>query len=254
MTNINKNSALETLQELVQSNLSKRLEYMPDSFNKQQQLAVELFQKRIFLEKIIEETVAFNRNLNFEKLNKNLNLATSAEELVEVFKLRSEVYTGINYQDEFPDTIEGLNFDKYDTSSAIIYYEKDDKKITGTTRLIFDSQNKLPSEQKFSFDPFRPHHKRIGEISRLIITQESKGLNLEFKYLMAGLHNVFNNNDIGITLSGIKQEHYKLYSKFGGIDIVKEMDSYGKLDTPFLIISWDPSQASKFFQRTFLKQ
>jgi hypothetical protein len=118
--------------------------------------------------------------------------------------------------------------------------------------MIFDSENKLPSEGKFSFGEIRAKYNRIGEISRNIVKHSTKGLQLEFKYLMAGMHNIFMNNEIGLTLSGIRKEHFKLFSKFGGIEIVKELEAYGKLDTPFLIISWDPSLASKFFKRTFL--
>ena len=69
---------------------------------------------------------------------------------------------------------------------------------------------------------------------------------------MAGVHNVFTNNDIDLTLSGIRKDHYKLFSKFGGIDIVHELKKYGEVDIPFLIISWNPSLASKFFKKAFL--
>ena len=70
---------------------------------------------------------------------------------------------------------------------------------------------------------------------------------------MKGLHHVFNNNELDITLSGIKQEHFKFYSKLGGVEIVQKMDSYGSLDIPFIIMSWDLSKTSKFFNKTFLK-
>lgn len=251
MANINKNISLNTLQELVQLNQS-RIEYLPDNFCKEQKKALDIFKKRIFLESIIEETISFNKNLSWTNEEKSLALTTTAEELIEVFKLRSEVYTQINYQKEFPDSIEGLNFDDYDKNSAIIYYKKNTR-ISGTARLIFDKKNKLPSEEKFSFDYMREKYKNIGEISRLIIeNKDDSGLKLEFKYLMKGIHNVFINNDIDITISGIKEEHYKLYSKFGGINREKELNSYGKLNTPFLIISWNPNKISKFFEKVFL--
>jgi predicted GNAT family N-acyltransferase len=185
--------------------------------------------------------------------NKNLRLTTTAEELIEVFKLRSDVYTSIDYQNEFPDTIEGLNFDIFDKNSAIIYY-KNNNKVTGSIRLIFDSYNKLPSEEKLSFDSFRQQYNVVGEISRNVVYNEGRGLNLEFKYLMCGIYNIFKNNKIDIALSGIKQEHLKLFKKLGGVDIVKEMDSYGSLDVPFYIISYNPSQASKFFKKVFLEE
>jgi len=252
MFNINKNNTLEVLQQLVENNISKTLSYMPESFNEQQKGAIELFQKRIFLEKIVDESIAFNKKLTFPNENKNLQLATTAEDLVEVFKLRSDVLTKINYQSQFPDTIEGLNFDKYDSTSAILFY-KTDKVITGTIRIIFDSSNKLPSEDNFCFNNVRNKYHYVGELSRLIVNKESKGLSLEFKHLFSGIYYLFNNNDIDILLSCIKVEHYKLYTKFGGSNIVDGTKNFGSLGLPIYIMSWDPSKVSPFFKKAFLK-
>lgn len=251
MSYVNKSETLNQFQELVQQNFNRKLNYMPNSFNEQQRYALELFKKRIFLEEIIDETISFNNNLNWENKNNNLYLVATAEELIEVFKLRSIVYTELGYNKEFPDIIEGLNFDKYDKTSGIVYY-KNNKEFTGTCRLIFDSKNKLPSEDKSCFNNMRSQYNSIGEISRNIVKHKSSGLNLEFKYLMAGMHNIFVNNNINMTLSVIKNEHFKLFSKFGGIDVEEELKGYGELNKEFLVISWDPSQASKFFKKAFL--
>ena len=252
MTYINKNMALNKLRELVEENFNYKANYLPQSFMTQQKEALELFQKRIFLEEVIEETIAFNKNLSWQCEDKQLQLTTTAESLVDVYQLRSEIYRSINYQDEFPDTIEGLNFDGYDKHSAIIYY-KNGEELMGTIRVIFDTKNKLPSEEKYSFDTMRKKYNQIAEVSRLTVKHKSGGLNIAFRYLMKGLYLVFNHNDVDITLSGIKQEHFKLYSKLGGVDIVEKMDSYGSLDIPFIIMSWDLSKTSKFFNKVFLK-
>lgn len=253
MTNLSKNISLNKLREFLDTSIKQKYDYLPASFYKEQKRALEIFKKRIFLESVIEETISFNKSLLFPNHNKNLKLTTTAEELIEVFKLRSNVYTDIDYQKEFPDNIEGLNFDNFDKNSAIIY-SKTNNQVTGTARVIFDSKNKLPTESKFSFDYMRKDFYIIGEISRLIIEKQANTLSLDFKNLIKGIHTVFTNNNIDITVSGIKEEHYKLYSKFGGIKREKELGSYGKLDTPFLIISWDPSAASKFFKKAFLKE
>jgi len=252
MFNINKNNTLEVLQQLVENNISQKLSYMPESFNEQQKGAIELFRKRIFLEKIVEESIAFNKKIIFPNENKNIHLATTAESLVEVFQLRSEVYTTINYQDEFPDTIEGLNFDKYDSNSAILFY-RTEKTVTGTIRVVIDSQKKLPSENNFSFEKIRDQYSNISEMSRFIVNKKEKGLGLEFKYLFRGVYHLFMNNQIDIILSGLKREHYKLYSKFGGVHIEEELKSYGSFSIPCLILSWDPSKVSPFFKKVFLK-
>lgn len=89
---------------------------------------------------------------------------------------------------------------------------------------------------------------------RCIVKNRGQDLNLEFKYLMCGIYNVFMNNDIDIALSGIRQEHLKLFKKLGGVEIYKELESYGSLETPCLIISYDPTNASNFFKKVFLEE
>ena len=249
--NINRNNSLEALQQLVEQNIDKKLSYMPDSYNQQQHQALELFKQRLFLEKTIDEAISFNKSLVFPNENKNLHLATTAEDLIDVFKLRSDVYTQINYQDEFPDTIEGLNFDKYDSNSAILFY-RNDNNITGTIRIIFDSQNQLPSEDKFSFDDFRYSNNIISEISRLIVQKETKGLSLEFKYLVCAIYKIFVQNNVNMPFLAIVNNHYKLYSKFGGMKVIDTIQDYGKLGHSVLILSWDLSKVSNFFKKAFL--
>ena len=253
MVYINRNSALNQLQGIIQDSIYERENYLPASFNSLQKQALEIFQKRVFLESVIEDTISFNKNLSWDDKYKNLSLVKSAEELIEVFKLRSDVFTQINYQNECPDTIEGLNFDLYDKTSAVIYY-KNNKEISGTIRLIFDSGNKLPSENKCSFEDMRIKYDCIGEISRNIVKTRGQGLNQEFKYLMCGIYNIFVNNNIDIALSGIKKEHLKLFKKLGGVDVYKELDSYGSINIPFMIISYNPNQASNFFKKVFLEE
>ena len=257
MIYMNRNVTLNQLKEVVQKTINHNIDYMSDDFNLAQKNALELFQKRIYLEEIIEETISFNKKLSWNNSNPNLNLTTTAEELIEVFKLRSDVYTeisnlhkDINYVDQYKDEIEGLNFDKYDKSSAIIYY-KNNNEITGTTRLIFDSKNKLPVEKKFSFDYIREQNNKIGELSRLAV-KKTQGLNLEFKNLFQGIYQITLDNPIDIAIAVILKDYYKLYSKFGGIKIEKELDSYGTIKTPNLILSWNPSVASRFFKKAFL--
>lgn len=252
MIYINQNNAANQLRDIINNSYNRTISNMPDSFKKQQHHALELLKKRVFLEEIVEESISFNRQLNWEEKNKNIKLVTTAEELVEVFKLRSDVYTDLGYQEEFPDTIEGLNFDKYDKNAAILFYTSNSE-ITGTTRLIFDSSNKLPTESKTSFDGLRNQYNTIGELSRLIIKKEKKGLSLEFKYLMQGIHTLFMTNNIDITILAIIKEHYKLYTKFGGSEIIEEIDDFGNLEHTIYVLTWNPELASSFFKRAFLK-
>ncbi|RXJ87119.1 hypothetical protein [Arcobacter sp. CECT 8985] len=252
MFNINKNESIEQLQLLIQSKINNSLEYMPKSFNEQQLKALELFNNRLFLEEVVEKTVKFNKDLNFENNNKNLFIIKSVEDLINVYKLRSEIYTKLNYNKEFPEIIEGLNFDNYDKNSAIIY-TKTENTITSTCRLIFDSERKLPIEEKIDLDYIRKQYKNIAEVSRLTIKHNKNSLNLDFKNLTQGIYLIIKQNNINGTISVISKEHYKLYSKFGGFNIEKELTSYGELNKIFIITSWDISKISKFFQKAFLR-
>lgn len=211
----------------------------------------DLFKKRVFLDEVIESTLSFNRNLNWDTSTKNLLLTTTAEELLAVYQLRSQVYTDINYQKEFTDSIPGLNFDKFDKNSAIIFY-KQNNQISGSCRLIFDSPNELPSENKFSFKNQRTNYNKIAEISRNVVRNRDKGLNVTFKYLMRGIYYAIHLNEVNLSLFSIKDEDMKLFSKFGGIERVKELDSYGEVKKNFLIVSWESKKTSSFFKKLFL--
>lgn len=251
MIYINHNNAIQQLKGIIEQSINKTLDYMPTAFNEEQHHALELLNKRVLLEEVVEESVAFNKKLNWENKNDNLRLVNSVEDLVEVFKLRSDVYTDIGYLEECPDIIDGLNFDEFDKHAAILFYTSNNI-ITGTARLIFDSNKKLPSESKYSFEYIRQQYKNISELSRLIVKHKVNGLNVEFKYLTQGIYGIYKNNAVDIILSGIRADHYKLYSKFGGTKIEKELNEYGLVDIPFIIMSWNPSLVSSFFKRVFL--
>ena len=246
MVSLNKNRALNELRGVIQKSVYERIEV------EEQNRILELFTTRIFLEETIDKAISFNKNLDWDRQNPHYQLTTTAEDLIEVFKLRSDVYTSIEYQEEFPDTIEGLNFDKYDHNSAIVYCKKN-KEYTGTSRIIFDSKHKLPSEEKFSFDYLREKNIKLCETSRFTIKKDSTQLSFDFKNIMRAFHEITTNNSADLIVSGIREEHFKMYSKFGGIHIEKELDSYGHIEVPFLIISWNPYEASKFFKRSFLR-
>ncbi len=246
MVNLNKNRSLDELRGVIQKSVYERIDI------EEQNRILELFNQRVFLEKTIDEAISFNKSLNWDKKNPYYQLTTTAEELIEVFKLRSDVYTSIEYQEEFPDTIEGLNFDKYDHNSAIVYCKKNNE-YTGTSRIIFDSRHKLPSEAKFSFNYLRDSDLKLCETSRFTIKKDSDGLSFDFKNIMRSFYEITTFNNYDLIVSGIREEHFKMYSKFGGIKIEKELDSYGHIEVPFLIISWNPYEASKFFKRSFLR-
>lgn len=253
MISINKDYSLNQLRDLIHQNFTKNSKYGEKGFDTEQKKILEIFKQRIFLEETIDEAISFNRKLSWDESNGFYQLTTTAEDLVEVFKLRSDVYKMMNYGNEFPDVIDGLNFDSFDHHSAIIFC-KNEIEYTGTSRIIFDStKNKLPSDQKFSFDYLRENEKRIAETSRLTIKKDASKLSLDFKNIMKAYYDIMTHNNLDLIVSSIIQDHYKLYSRFGGINIETQLNSFGELNGEFFVISWNPFEASDFFKRSFLK-
>jgi predicted GNAT family N-acyltransferase len=210
-----------------------------------------ILKKNLF--ELISRVIAFNRSLKFDQSTPNLHLVTTPKELIEIFVLRSRIYTKLNYNSEFPDIIEGLNFDTFDENAAILYTKKEGV-ITGTCRLIFDSDKKLPIDKNYSLDYLRATKKRLAEVSRLVIEHQSSGLNLEFKLLTKGVYFVIKQNGLDASISVIKDDHFKLYNRFGGFYIEERLHTYGHLDNTFVITSWNVLKISNFFKKLFLEE
>ncbi len=204
------------------------------------------------LSKIIKNSIEFNQKLySLDRLN-GISLATTVEDLIEIFMLRSEVYKEMNYDSEFPEIIKGLNFDEYDEHSAIIYSKK--KTITGTSRLIFDSSDKkLPIDEKFSLDYLRNSGRNLAEASRVII-RNTKGLKQEFKLMTTDAYRILDSYQMD-AVSVMTEEHLKLYKNFGGIAVEKSFKGYVKsdIDKIFLITLWRTTKISPFFKKVFLR-
>lgn len=247
MVCINKNKVLSELEEIIKLRIGNDHHEAQNSIN-----VLEQFRQRVFLESTIEKTLHFNRSLNWNHEEENVHLVNNAEELLEVFKLRSDVFGSLKYENEFPDSISGLNFDTFDHHAAIVFC-KTNNELTGTCRLIFDTYKKLPTDEKYSLDYIREEYSSIGEVSRLVTKQNKSGLNLEFKYLTRGIYRILENNPINASVSAMKQSHFKLYSKFGGFKVEKELKSYGHIDYDVVVTSWNPHKISPFFKKLFLE-
>jgi len=217
-----------------------------------QQNSFENFDKTFLFEKFFDIILSFNKKINFESNYSNLKKVDNAEELVKIFQLRSEIYGKLGYQNEFPDYLPNMNFDFYDENSAIIY-SQDNNEITSTCRLIFDSTKRLPIEEKLDLSDIRYKFPKMAEISRLMVKKDSKGLCLDFKYLMAGMYYLKVQNGLDASANVFLKDHFKLYEKLGGFTIERELDSYGHLNKAFVISSWNPGNVSSFFKKAFLK-
>lgn len=240
--------------------ISQRKNMTQIKLNKEQKNLHQLLEKyhikstknqRVQLSFLIQDTLSFNRSLLWDTNTSNVFLVNTAEELIEIYKLRSKIYKQMGYDEEFPDSIEGLNFDFHDKHSAILY-TKNSVCIIGTCRIIFDRTRKLPMDKNFSLDYLRTKDNKLAELSRLMIHSPIQGLGQEPKYLTQGAYLIMQKNQLTTLMSVMVEEHYKLYSKFGGFKVEKKVKSHGKLKSPFIITSWQISEISSFFKKVFL--
>lgn len=212
----------------------------------------QIYTKEYMLLKIVSQSIAFAKEVIWPYDNPNLSLATTKEELLEIFRLRSRIYKKLDYKKEFPDPIEGYDFDRYDTHAAI-FYTHSSGKITGTCRIIFDSESHLPIDENFSLHYLRKN-KRLAELSRFIIDEKVTGLSPEFKLLIKGMYGIISSNSIDMAVSVIAKNHFRFYEKVGGFKKETELQTYGALKNPHLITTWDTKCISAFFKRAFLQE
>jgi hypothetical protein len=207
--------------------------------------------QRAVLEKTMFQTLLFNRKLLQEGMT-NVYVVQRASKLAEIYLLRSRVYRRLGYDKEFPESVEGINFDSYDAHAAILYTQKEGR-VTGTCRIIFDVKKNLPIDKNYALDEMRQTGEAFAELSRLIIDKdENRGLGQEFRYLAAGVYRVMQSNQLYRVVSVIAKEHFSLYKKFGGFVQKALLYGYGELEKPFVITQWNIKKVSPLFKRGFL--
>jgi len=198
----------------------------------------------------IEDILAFQKKLPNLEI-KNLCYPQTKQELIDVFVLRSRVYKREGYDREFPQFIDGLDYDEYDKTSAILCV-KFNNKITGSCRVVFDSPLKLPIEKNYSFDYLRAQKGELCELSRLVVERESLGQ--EPRLLTKGTYLLLRKKGISTLVSITDKKAYNRYYKnFGGFRVEHEYSGYGKLEKTFIVSSWEIAEVSPFFKRAFLK-
>ncbi len=118
-----------------------------------------------------------------------IKLATSNEELRDVYKMRYKVYClekGYEPRDKYPDGLESDEYDRY--SVHFIAYLK--SQPVGTVRLILQNPLGFPVERfcKVDVRSIYPDVRKVGEISRLAVSSEaSSGCMIERSKITLGL-------------------------------------------------------------------
>lgn len=203
------------------------------------------------MERTLYRTIVFNRALRWEDTS-DVALATDVDTLMEIYGLRSRVYKALGYDKEFPEIIEGMNFDRYDEHAAVLYVRKHGK-VTATCRVIFDVSGGLPIDTHYSLDGLRKPHVKLAELSRLMIDKPKKnGLDRSFKHLTAGVYHVMKENGGSTLVSVMSPDHFGMYENFGGFEQKAQLSVYGNLHKPFVITAWEIARISPFFKRLFL--
>ena len=76
MIYINHNSTLLQLENLIDNSFEKKSTYLQNDLNKKYSDTLDLLKSRVNLESIIEESIDFNKKLNFE-VKKKLTFSTN---------------------------------------------------------------------------------------------------------------------------------------------------------------------------------
>lgn len=257
MVNIIKNKTLVEFENIIKNDFKKNYHIFPKELLKSEKEAMKVFKNRIQLEEIIDTTLKLNQSINWKSFNKNIKLVNYAEDLINVFKLRSDVYRPLGYLNEFLENIPGLNYDNYDKYS-IILIGKENNKIIGTTRVILDSKLGLQSEKIPEFQEiyknlrYNNPNKRIVEGSRTVIDSNFRGSQI-LKYFFRSMYELYDELDIGVYTSCMLEEmNSKLYSNIG-FEILKKSSSYSNIEKEVVLLSWTKENLTPFFKRGILK-
>jgi len=258
MTYINFNSAKKEIEMLSNFN-NDVLNYLTKKEKRKINQANNLILNSLELEEILNKNLELNQKIKTKFRNSQTKVPQSMEEIINIFKLRSEVFKKIGYNSEFKEKFKGLNYDIFDKNSINIYIQNENKKIIGTSRIILDSKKGLQSENKFDknygFMKYRKKSKNkiISEISRTTIRPENRGTPI-FKYLFQAKYDLVEELNIGNYLSCLPKEMYeRLYSKFG-VEVIKEIPKYGNIQKESVILSWPTTNFSKFFKKVILNK
>lgn len=111
-------------------------------------------------------------SLTLSKVPKYLTIATTEEELKNIWELRNNEYSKL-----YPG-VTAANDDEYDKDSYILFSKNDTGKIISTGRLVFDGKSGLPADKilKPEIDRLRQKGLKIAESSKLAISKDASGI------------------------------------------------------------------------------
>lgn len=211
--------------------------------------------KKKKLDSIIADVQNCFNNLRLpEYFDYGLKFAITPEEILEVMKLRSKIYTSLGYNKQFPEEINGLNYDDFDRHSLILI-SRNKNNIVGSLRIVFDSLIGLPSEKMISINNWKKNL-NFAELSRLVVdpnfrSGDKENGSLAFNQLFAGTYWTSHLTDLDRYLMVMKDKHAQRYLEFGGVTNLGST-KYGNLDQDSQILLWNPSLVGDEFSEKIL--
>jgi len=222
--------------------------------------------KNEFLGGIIDKKIEFSQQINWNSPNENLFLANDESQILGAMKLRYLVYEHEGYltwnqsknsivflSKEIPEpfNIPGLLFDEYEQNSVTLNYLKKNQ-IVGSIRMSFNVGTGLPFQETYDFSRITEKYNTV-ELTRQVIHPEHRGGKLIWPAFYQGIYRLSQDNDIQVVMATIKESHYKLYKKFGGMNLEANLGNIYGLDENHLMLSWHIEKISRFFRRAILR-
>jgi hypothetical protein len=223
-----------------------------------------------YLDELISKQIEFSKTIKWNSSNKNLIVASDANQILEAMKLRYLVYEYEGYltcEDREKDIITlfskripepfnicGLLFDKYEQNSITLNYMKKDEAV-GSIRISFDTGQGLPfQENGYNFFSKLTQNYSTIELTRQVICPEQRGDKLVWPTFYREIYRFSLENHIERVVADIRESHYKLYKKFEGTTVEANVGDIYDLNENILLLSWNPVLASNFFKRVILKE
>jgi predicted GNAT family N-acyltransferase len=171
----------------------------------------------------------YTRNISKYKLtptNENIKIITTFEEFVQMGKLRSQIFSRVpGFNEEFPEDIPGLQYDKYDENSINLIY-KVDEDVAGTLRIILNENNGLQSQG------YLPQFgKEVSEFSRLAGSTDHRDKHISIQ-LINECFNISKSIGLEKIVALAEARLFKKALTKIGFEKIETFEKYGKIQVP----------------------
>lgn len=191
-----------------------------------------------------------------QRIGPHLEIISDEESFLRCMRIRSDVYKAAGLSDEFSDPVEGFLFDPYDTNALQFAYRCEDGNIAGCIRVILNSPLGLPTQDKWEDFSVMSRYISIAEVSKLAILPQYRRINDReiFRTLHSGAYSLSKRFNIERFLISMSNAHLPWYLSWGGIELVNELEGYGKIKEKSAVVLWNPRHASEHYLRQYASQ